>query len=141
MTRTWVVLTDVTDHRGTICRVTVAARMPRAERGDLVGLWIGDSKPELRARAHHAPDPSHAPDATDVAGVTQVWSVVRVTPRTYGFADEHGNLIGYTQHADDDDARLAAQARADARGGAVEWWPDVRDDDGDLPPSRVAVPS
>lgn len=61
--------------------------------------------------------------------------------RTYGFADQHSVLLGYRQHAGDDDARRAARDLADDRIEAIEYWLDVRAPDGELPPSLVVRPS
>ena len=63
------------------------------------------------------------------------------TLQTYGFADAHSTLIGYQQCTDAAAAALVAQAYADARGEAIEYWLDARDADGELPESSTVEPT
>lgn len=62
---------------------------------------------------------------------------------TYGMADEHGQLIGYFDAADDDAAREHGRAWLANRptSACVEIWPDTRDELGGLPPSFIVEAS
>lgn len=61
---------------------------------------------------------------------------------TYGYADEHGTLIGYFDAPDDDGASSLARDWLATRPACtcVEVWRDERDEDGELPESFTVRP-
>lgn len=55
-TQTYVLLTDVTPNRGSVCRVVVvdaAGFLPPVGSGLRVALWTGEEEPEVQQRCYH----------------------------------------------------------------------------------------